>query len=83
MSPVEGQKNICAYESWETKGFAISSKPSTGLRSVIVGPRQTTKPSCRVVSVVSVAESVIEAGSTRQDRTCLDVLDYIVEHEVE
>jgi len=26
------------------KGFAISSDPSTGLRTVIVGPRRTVKP---------------------------------------
>lgn len=34
--------------SWVLKGFAISSEPSTGLRSVIVGPRRTVKPSERV-----------------------------------
>lgn len=30
------------------KGFAISSDPSTGLRTVIVGPRRTVKPRERV-----------------------------------
>ena len=29
------------------KGFSISSKPSTGLRRVIVGPRKTARPNER------------------------------------
>jgi len=30
------------------KGLAISSDPSTGLRTVIVGPRRTVKPRVRM-----------------------------------
>ena len=40
--------------SWATKGLAISSWPSTGLRRVIVGPRRTTRPRLRVVCSGSV-----------------------------
>jgi len=34
--------------SWPTKGFSISSEPSTGLSRVIVGPRRTARPRGRV-----------------------------------
>ncbi|KIK25236.1 hypothetical protein PISMIDRAFT_677498 [Pisolithus microcarpus 441] len=34
--------------SCATKGLAISSVPSTGLRRVTVGPRRTAKPRARV-----------------------------------
>ena len=36
------------HHSCAIKGFAISSEPSTGLNSVMVGPRRTTNPSERV-----------------------------------
>jgi hypothetical protein len=37
-----------SYHSGFPNGLAISSKPSTGLRTVMVGPRKTTKPNLRV-----------------------------------
>ena len=36
------------YHSWAANGLSISSKPSTGLMTVIVGPRKTTSPRPRV-----------------------------------
>lgn len=51
--------------SWAAKGLAISSRPSTGLRSVIVGPRKTVSPRDRVCGVGSV---IVNKQTNKADR---------------
>lgn len=48
QNKVEGGYMEGGVYSCAKKGFAISSSPSTGLRSVIVGPRRTVRPRERV-----------------------------------
>lgn len=43
-----GTEGFRFHHSGAPNGLAISSKPSTGLRTVMVGPRKTTRPSFRV-----------------------------------
>jgi hypothetical protein len=65
-------------------GFAISSNPSTGFRTVIVGPRRTANPRVRICG------SGTEAGSTerfkllkRRTRLTLQFLCNIIQYKVQ
>ena len=58
------------YHCCSAKGFSISAEPSTGLMSVMVGPRRTTSPRLRVPVLGSAYQP--SANSVHSDRVLQD-----------
>jgi hypothetical protein len=65
------------------KGLAISSKPSRGLRRVIVGPRRTTRPSERLLGFEAASQNKRGPWMQRPGQLTRNVLLDVVQHEVE
>lgn len=68
---VQLSRFFAGYVSCAANGLAISSKPSTGLSSVTVGPRRTTSPRDLVVCPISSeGQRCGDVGTTVDEPDC-------------